>query len=323
MASLLFRLGSFAARRAWIMILGWLVALGLAVGSFAGFGGELKSSFDIPGTASGAVVDELADKLPDTAGGTGTVVYRTQDGEAFTAEQRSEISALAASAERLDGVAAVVDPFEVTKEQAEQIEELEDGQAQIADGRAQLEEAGLADTLLELADGIAMVSEDESTAIVNITFIDSRLDLSTEVKDATLAHFQGEPVSGTSVDFSAEISQGNPQLFGTAEMIGLGIAGVVLIIMLGSALAAALPLVTALVGVGIGVSASLSFSGMVDMASVTPVLGVMLGLAVGIDYSLFIVNRHRKQLLTAMPVHESIGVAAGTAGTAVLFAGRR
>jgi RND superfamily putative drug exporter len=394
MASLLFRLGSFAARRAWIVILGWVAAFGLAAGAFAGFGGELKSSFDIPGTASGAVVDELADKLPDTAGGTGTVVYRTRDGEAFTAQQRSEISALAASAEHLEGVATVVDPFEVTREQAEQIEELEDGQARIADGRAQLDEAqeqaaegrahlesahqeltaahrkavdtgapeeqiraleeqqqtvegrlddldgqlrtldenrsdleesageaGLAETLLVLADGIAVVSEDESTAIVNVAFTDSRLDLSSEVKEATLGHFEGEPVSGTSVEFSAEISQGDPQLFGTAEMIGLGIAGVVLIVTLGSALAAALPLVTALVGVGIGVAASLSFSGMVDMAAVTPVLGVMLGLAVGIDYSLFIVNRHRKQLLAAMPVHESIGVAAGTAGTAVLFAG--
>lgn len=131
MASLLFRLGSFAARRAWIVILGWVAVFGLALGAFAGFGGELKSSFDIPGTASGAVVDELADKLPDTAGGTGTVVYRTRDGEAFTAEQRSEISALAASAEHLDGVATVVDPFEVAKEQAEQLSTLQENRSDL------------------------------------------------------------------------------------------------------------------------------------------------------------------------------------------------
>ena len=57
------------------------------------------------------------------------------------------------------------------------------------------------------------------------------------------------------------------------------------------------------------------------MASVTPVLGVMLGLAVGIDYSLFILNRHRKQLLHGAEIHESIGLANGTAGNAVVFAG--
>lgn len=72
--------------------------------------------------------------------------------------------------------------------------------------------------------------------------------------------------------------------------------------MLGTLIGAALPIVTAVVGVGVGVTASLAFSGVVDMASVTPVLGVMLGLAVGIDYSLFIVNRHRKQLLNGVPV---------------------
>src|SRR6185437_16971858 len=76
-----------------------------------------------------------------------------------------------------------------------------------------------------------------------------------------------------------------------------------------------------LVGVAIGVTGSLAFSGMIQMASVTPVLGVMLGLAVGIDYSLFIVYRHRKQLIRGVPVRESIGLATGTSGTAVVFAG--
>ncbi len=94
-----------------------------------------------------------------------------------------------------------------------------------------------------------------------------------------------------------------------------------LIVTLGSLLAAALPIVTALVGIAVGVTASLSFSGIVNMASITPVLGVMLGLAVGIDYSLFIVYRHRKQLLRGVPVRESIGLATGTSGTAVVFAG--
>ena len=81
------------------------------------------------------------------------------------------------------------------------------------------------------------------------------------------------------------------------------------------------PLITSIVGVGVGVAGALAFSGVVDMQSITPVLGVMLGLAVGIDYSLFILNRHRTQLRRGMELHESIGLANGTSGNAVVFAG--
>lgn len=394
MASLLFRLGSFAARRAWTVIVSWVLILGLGVGAFLTFGGTLSNSFDIPGTASGEVTDQLADKLPDTAGGTGTVVYRTDAGEPFTDEQKQAISDLAASAGDLDGVASVVDPFDAQRLQDEQAKELTDGQAQFDDGRAQLDagqaqlddgraqlEAGitqlegaraqaeaagapaqqtaaldaqlaqlnaqlaqldaqqdtidenraeLADsaeqldlgtTLLDLADGIGVVSEDGSTAIVNVSFVDPRLELAEETKQSTIAHFQDEEIDGVTVDFGTDIAQGVPEIFGVGEAIGLAFAAVVLIVMLGSLIGAALPIVTAVVGVGVGVTASLAFSGVVDMASVTPVLGVMLGLAVGIDYSLFIVNRHRKQLLAGSPVRESIGLATGTSGTAVVFAG--
>jgi RND superfamily putative drug exporter len=91
--------------------------------------------------------------------------------------------------------------------------------------------------------------------------------------------------------------------------------------MLRTFLATMLPLISSLIGVGVGVAGAMAFSGVVDMASVTPVLGLMLGLAVGIDYSLFIINRHRRQLRAGMDLHESIGLANGTAGGAVVFAG--
>ncbi|KKX98080.1 MMPL family transporter [Microbacterium sp. Ag1] len=394
MASLLYRLGSFAARKAWTVIVSWVLILGLGIGAFLTLGGTLSNSFDIPGTASGAVTDELADKLPDTAGGTGTVVYSTKDGSPFTDEQKQAISDLAVSAEDLDGVARVIDPFDAQKQQEEQAQKLADGQTQVADGRTQLDaaqtqlddgraqlEAGLTQltaartqaeqagagsaqlaaldaqiaalnaqlaqvaaqnaqldqsritlddnadqvqlgsTLLDLADGIGVVSDDGSTAIVNISFVDPRLELSEEVKQGAIDHFESSPIDGVDVDFGTDIAQGVPEIFGVGEAVGLAFAAIVLIVMLGSLIAAALPIVTAIVGVGVGVTASLAFSGVVDMASVTPVLGVMLGLAVGIDYSLFIVNRHRKQLLAGVPVRESIGLATGTSGTAVVFAG--
>src|SRR6478735_1886742 len=117
MAALLYRLGSFAARRAWQVVLGWVVILGLSVGAFLAFSGGLSNNFDIPGTASGAVVDELTDKLPDSAGMTASIVYQTTDGSAFTDEQKQAISGVAASAEDLDDVASVLDPFDAQQQQ--------------------------------------------------------------------------------------------------------------------------------------------------------------------------------------------------------------
>ncbi|WP_375386599.1 MMPL family transporter [uncultured Microbacterium sp.] len=391
MAELLYRLGKFSARRAWSVIVAWIVVLGIAVAGFlVGFGG-LSSSFDIPGTASGAVTDELSQKLPDFSGASGTVVFTTADGTALTDDQRTQISALVADGGDLPDVASVVDPFATEQQRADQAQKITDGRAQITDGRAQLDEgqqqldAGVAQLdaaqaqldaaraqataagastaqldaqraqldaqraavqaqqttltssredlevqstkldegaqLLGLADGIRTVSADGSTAVVHVAFTEPRLELAEESKQAVIDHFESEPVDGVEVSFSSDISQGVPELIGVGEIVGVAIAGVVLVVMLGSLIAAAFPLVTAIFGVAIGALGVLAFSGVVQMASVTPILGVMLGLAVGIDYSLFIINRHRKQMLQGIEVRESIGLANGTAGNAVLFAG--
>ena len=397
MAELLHRLGTFAARRAWIVIVAWAVILGVVVGGFSlGFKG-LSSSFDIPGTASGDVIAKLQDELPDFSGASGSVVFRTTDGTALTDEQRSEISALVSSAGGLPDVARVTDPFSTQRQLDDQRQQVVDGRQQLADARAQAEsaqqqlesgkaqldagqqqldagraqieaaplpaaqktaqlgaldaqqaqldqqrealeqqqtqvtdglaqiaakEAQLADgaELLSFADAIRLVSADGSTAIVNVSFDKPRLELSETSKDAVVEHFS-EAVAGVDVAFNTEISQGIPEIFGVGEVVGVAVAGVVLMVVLGSLIAASFPIVTAIVGVAIGAMATLSFSGVVQMASVTPFLGVMLGLAVGIDYALFILYRHRRQLLEGADVVESIGLANGTAGNAVVFAG--
>lgn len=394
MAELLYRLGKFAARRAWTVIVAWAAILGIAIAGFAvGFAG-LSTSFDIPGTASGAVTEELQEKLPDFAGASGTIVFQTTDGSAFTDEQKSEISALAADAADLPDVAKVVDPFETEQQRADQEAQLADGRQKIADGAAQLDagqdqldagqaqlDAGQAQldaarqqaeaagapaeqlaaldaqqatldaqqaeltaqqaklddsrdelaaqttkldngaTLMDLSKDIRVISEDGSTAVVNVAFTEPRLELDQSSKDAVIEHFESEPIDGVEVSFSTDLAQGVPQIVGIGEIVGVVFAAIVLLVVLGSVIAAALPLVTALVGVAIGALGSLAFSGVVQMASVTPFLGLMLGLAVGIDYSLFIINRHRKQLLQGADVRESVGLANGTAGNAVVFAG--
>lgn len=104
-------------------------------------------------------------------------------------------------------------------------------------------------------------------------------------------------------------------------MIGLVVAAIALLVMLGTLVGVGLPLLNALLGVAVSVIGTLALSGTIEMLSITPILGVMLGLAVGIDYSLFIINRHRVQLRHGMDLRESIARANGTSGNAVLFAG--
>jgi len=358
MAELLYRLGKFAARRAWLVITTWVALLAIAgLGFAAGFSG-LATSFDIPGTASGAVIDELEEQLPDFAGASGTVVFETTDGSQLSEEQRTQISAIVADGDDLPDVADIIDPFETEQQRADRAQELVDGRtqfesarAQLDAGQAQLDAAGqqlpdeqlaaqqaqldesrqkleqqadrleLGTELLDFAGGIRVVSEDGSTALVNVAFTEPRMELPEESKNAVIDHFESEPVDGTRVSFSSDMAQTVPQLIGVGEIVGVAFAAIILLVMLGSVLAAALPLVTALVGVAIAALGALAFSGVVEMASVTPMLGVMLGLAVGIDYSLFVINRHRKQLLQGAEMRESIGLANGTAGNAVVFAG--
>ena len=347
MAKLLQRLGKFSARNSWKIIAAWLVILLAAGGAFiAGFG-KLSNSFDIPGTPAAEVIDRMQSELPELSGAVGYVVYHTADGSAITAEQAAKIrEVIAGLSGEVDGIANVVDPY-ATAEQMQQISaQIQAGYQQINEAKAQIdaaEAAGLMsaieaeyaraqiagqelalDQSVELygyAQKIQMVSDDGSVAMATVSFEDSMFDLDESIKNAVMEYFVFNPVTGVNTDFSNVIAQSLPGLFGVSEAIGLAIAAIVLLVMLGGLIAASLPIATALVGVGTGALTALSFSSIIDMASVTPILGVMLGLAVGIDYSLFIVNRHRKQLASGMGVVESIALANGTAGNAVVFAG--
>ena len=107
---------------------------------------------------------------------------------------------------------------------------------------------------------------------------------------------------------------------GASELIGVAVALLVLIITFGSLVAAGLPIVTALIGVGIGSLLVVGATAFWELGTMTPTLATMLGLAVGIDYALFILSRYRSELGTATRA-EAAGRALGTAGSAVVFAG--
>ncbi len=330
MATLLYRLGRFSARRPWRVITGWIVILALAGGAFLLGGGALSSGFSIPGTPTAKINDQLADELPDLGGATGTVVFQTTDGAALDADQRAQITDVLEGLADVDGVAHIIDPFATAAQRADQEQQVADGFAQLDAASPYLTPEQLAtktaplldaERLLDAASEIRTVSDDASTAAGAVIFDEGQLDLPGEVKAAVAERLDAAGIDGVEVSYSSEIAASVDGLIGPGEIVGLLIAAIVLIVMLGSLLSASLPLISSLIGVGVGVAGSLAFAGVVDMSSVTPVLGVMLGLAVGIDYSLFIINRHRRQLMLGMEQHESIGLANGTSGSAVLFAG--
>lgn len=206
-------------------------------------------------------------------------------------------------------------------------EQLAEGEAEIASGREALEEGEQAlaagQRMADLTDGMRVVNEERTVAMSQVSVTGGEVaaidpDVAEEIQEIGDSI---EASSGVQVDFSGEFSMDLNSIFGPSEAVGLAVAAIVLLVMLGTLVAAGLPLLMALVGVGVGVAGSLALSPLIDMQSITPVLALMLGLAVGIDYSLFLINRHREQLRHGMPLRESIALAVGTSGNAVTFAG--
>ena len=199
------------------------------------------------------------------------------------------------------------------------------GKKKLADGIKTLatkeQELLIGDRLFQVSKDFGLLSKDEATAVASVQFTKPTTDLETSQKTNVVDYIQAHPIKGVEVEFTKELTQNLGGLLGFGEIMGIVIAGVVLFLMLGTLIGAGLPLIAAIIGVAISAAITLGLSGVIEMNSTTPVLGVMLGLAVGIDYALFLLNRHRKQLKNGMELRASIALANGTSGNAVVFAG--
>ncbi|WP_153396878.1 MMPL family transporter [Ornithinicoccus halotolerans] len=282
--------------------------------------------------------EQLADREAEIAQGWAQLEEREaqlQQQEQLLDQQQAQLE------EQEAGLAAVPEPQRSAL--AEQLEQgraqLEQGRQQLADARGQLQEGRAelergedrvaearveleqAERFAELTSPVRQVSPDETLAMTQLRFDSSSGQVDPEVADEIQRIGESLAEEGVTVDYSAEIVSDLSSVFGPGEAIGLAVAAVVLLVMLGTLLAAGLPLLVALVGVGVGIGAAMTLTVAVEMTTVTPALALMLGLAVGIDYSLFILNRHRSQLQHGMAPRDSIALATGTAGNAVTFAG--
>jgi len=209
---------------------------------------------------------------------------------------------------------------------------IDDKQAQLTAGKLALQQAAdklptaekqlyQGQRILEAAANFRTVSKDGSTALAGVIFNKPSDEVEVPLKNQIVAYLKAHTPAGVEVEFSKELTMSMEGILGVGEIVGLIVAAIVLFLMLGTLVGAGLPVLAALLGVGIGATITMSLASVISMTSTTPTLGVMLGLAVGIDYSLFILNRHRRQLKAGMPIRESIGLANGTSGNAVFFAG--
>ncbi|MBQ0901765.1 MMPL family transporter [Micromonospora sp. U21] len=167
---------------------------------------------------------------------------------------------------------------------------------------------------------VGAVSPNGRYALVQVRFATGADEVTDEQRTAYEQVGAAAEARGWQVAPGGEVLGGEPEI-GSTEALGVLVAAIVLIITFGSLVAAGMTMLNALIGVGAGMAGLFALSSVVQLTSTAPILALMLGLAVGIDYSLFITSRHRQNLLDGLSPEEAVGRAVGTAGSAVVFAG--
>ncbi|NUT95372.1 MAG: MMPL family transporter [Saccharothrix sp.] len=285
MSSFLYRLGRAAARARVLVLALWLVVLAAAGAGALLLNQGTDDAFAIPGSESQDALDHLGRVFPEVSGTSAQLVVVVPEGRRVdTPEVRTAVAGAVERIGKVEQVAAVVDPF------GKDVSGAVSG-----DGRAALIAVPLKVQLAE----VTPATEDDLSAIAH--------DLAQQTDARVLTGGDA---------FSNRVPKLSP-----TEGIGLAIALLVLVLMFRSLVAAVMPLVTAILGVGVAMGLIYAATLVTPISSTAPMLAVMLGLAVGIDYALFLLSRHRDQLAEGLDVEESIARATATAGSAVIFAG--
>ena len=287
MSTLLHAIGLWATRAKWLVLMIWIAILAI-LGVGAGlFSQGANAPITIPGTESQAAIDTLARTFPEVSGTSATIIV------------------VAPEASRVDDAA-----FErPVTDAAKQLEDLKDVNA-VSYPFAEQAPSGL--------------SDDGRAALLTIQIADAQSDVPEVTTDGitrVAADLADELPAGSQVSYGGDVFSTSIPAFSATEAIGVVVAFIVLLFTLGSLVAAGMPLLIAILGVGVTITGLFVTTAFAEMTSTTPMLALMLGLAVGIDYTLFIVSRHQEQLRSGLGVTESIARATATSGSAVVFAG--
>lgn len=317
--------------------------------SFEAVRADLQTKLPDNGVSSGYVVLESPDGFTDEQK---QAIVQAVD----ASHQVEDVAGSVNPFEAADAIAQATTTLEDSKAQLDQLQaQISEGQAKVDEARAALPADISQEQLKELApdlvaqeeslkearitlranklkvdagqrelDAMAdanLVSEDGTVAIVSVAFNKDTNSLTPEVRQKVFETFNALEDKGITVNYSYELDQDVSKVFGASEAIGLAVAFVVLLVTLGTVVAAGLPLVLALIGAGTAVALVYTSTAFIGMTATDPVLALMLGLGIGIDYALLILHRFREELIEGAGVHDAVAIANSTAGHSVLFAG--
>jgi RND superfamily putative drug exporter len=285
MPQLLARIGRFSARHRLVVIAIWLAAFAILTGVVASSSSsDSATTTSIPSTSASKALDIVQQKFPgtQTSEKTLTLVLQTHGTAKVTdPAAKAEITRILAEAAKIPQVSAVSDPFDAQKPFVS------------TDGTT------VASTLS--FQGVTEANQEQ--------VYDDVLDLAAQARTNFTAEVGGEL-------YAAEVAG-----MGAGELLGVGVAFLVLLLTFGSLAAAGANMLVAFAGVGVGTLGVLAYGTINPLQDTTLTLATMLGLAVGIDYSLFILTRFRAELREGRSVEDAVARSVGTAGTAVVFAG--
>ncbi|MER6713374.1 MMPL family transporter [Streptomyces sp. NPDC000877] len=277
-------LARWCVQRRLVTVLLWLLAFAGITAGAAVAGTTYSNDYKVPGTESGRATELLHEGFPQLGGDSDTVVWHTASGSVRAADVEQTMSRTLDRIENLPGVASVTSPYD--------------------------------------GPGTGRVSEDGRTAYATVTFDDQAQDIDKGEAQAVVDTAKSAETDGLQVELGGS-AVGLTQSSGghLAEIVGVAVAAVVLFLAFGSLAASLLPIATALVGVGTAYAGIVLLGHAMTVADFAPMLGMLIGLGVGIDYALFIVTRHRRGLKRGLSVTEAATNAVATTGRAVVFAG--
>ncbi|MEU2735996.1 MMPL family transporter [Streptomyces sp. NPDC007095] len=283
MATFLYRLGRTAFRRRWYVALIWVAVLGAVGFGAAKAPAAPDPNNSMPGIESQKAFDLMEQRFPGAKadGANARIVFVAPDGQKITAAENKK----------------TIDKL---------VDEAADG-SQVASAVSPFRANA--------------VSKDATTAYATVTYKVKADDLTDASKNTLKDAIAQAKHAGLTVEVGGTALATTPSAGGAAEGIGIAIAALVLLITFGSLTAAGLPLLTAIIGVGVSMAAIMALSSAFGLSSTTGTLATMLGLACGIDYAVFIVSRYREERAKGHTPQEAAGLATGTAGSAVVFAG--
>ncbi|MDO5048330.1 MAG: MMPL family transporter [Actinomycetaceae bacterium] len=270
-------------RNAKKVLAAWIAVLVATVVAMFALGGQLTNDFTIPGTEGQDGLDVMAERFPEMSGAAGQVVFGAPEGESIW-DYESEITQILKEAESIPYATTVGNPFD--------------------------------DSFMD-----PVISDNEQYAMSQVQFSFSLDSLNQDSIDQLVEVSKQAEQYGLSVHVGGQIMSLTEVPLSPLEAVGVVLALIVLAVAFRSIRTASIPIISALLGVGIAMALVLVVAAFIPISTTTPTLAIMLGLAVGIDYALFIVSRHRDQLAEGYTVEESIPRAIATSGAAVLFAG--